>query len=180
MHNFDTLQRAFRKQIALPWREDAPASGRVWILWYDKALENRVAGQWHLFEEEARAAGHGWVSVDVGPMFGLWMAEHELVEGLLEQPDELASVLPDFEAYAADQLKAALDRAEPNDLVAVRRCASLYGLASVSKLIDKVESSIRGRLMLSFAGRYEGSGYRLLDARPGWNYHAVPIPAEPA
>jgi len=40
-----------------------------------------------------------------------------------------------------------------------------------------VESSIRGRLLVFFPGEYENNNYRLLDARDGWNYLAVPITA---
>ena len=36
---------------------------------------------------------------------------------------------------------------------------------------------IRGRLLVFFPGVYEQNNYRLLDARDGWNYHAVPITA---
>jgi hypothetical protein len=38
-----------------------------------------------------------------------------------------------------------------------------------------VESDIRGRLVVFFPGHLERSNYRLLDARDGWNYMAVPI-----
>jgi hypothetical protein len=113
-------------------------------------------------------------------MFGAWLQPHELRDALLQQPDELHSLLPEFEDYVVDQLATVLDAAGPNDLVALKRCGALFGFVSLSKIVGRIESSVRGRLLLSFAGRYEGTGYRLLDARPGWNYHAVPIPSEPA
>jgi hypothetical protein len=34
---------------------------------------------------------------------------------------------------------------------------------------------VRGRLVGFFPGQYEQNNYRLLDARDGWNYLAVPI-----
>ena len=40
-----------------------------------------------------------------------------------------------------------------------------------------IESDIQGRLLVFFPGVYEQDNYRLLDARDGWNYHAVPITA---
>jgi hypothetical protein len=38
-----------------------------------------------------------------------------------------------------------------------------------------VVKDIRGRLVVFFPGEYEDNNYRLLDARDGWNYLAVPI-----
>jgi len=40
-----------------------------------------------------------------------------------------------------------------------------------------VEPHIQGRLLIFFPGVYEQNNYRLLDARDGWNYLAVPITA---
>jgi predicted GNAT family N-acyltransferase len=113
-------------------------------------------------------------------MFGAWLDDHELREAVLQQPDELQQLLPEFVDFVVEQLTTVLDVSGANDLVGVRRCGALFGLVSLSKVVSRVESAVRGRLLLSFAGRYEGTGYRLLDARPGWNYHAVPIPSEPA
>jgi hypothetical protein len=180
LHSFDALVKAFRSQVQLPWRGDVPASSRVWILWYDRSMEPRVAGQWAAFEQETLRAGHGWHSFDAGPLFGRWLEAHELRDAVMEQPDELGSILPEFEDHVVEQLTTVLDLAGPNDLVGMRRSGALFGLASLSKVVARAEASVKGRLMLSFAGRYEGTGYRLLDARPGWNYHAVPIPSEPA
>lgn len=149
------------------------------MLWYDRTLEPRIAGQWPVLEQEAKRAGHGWISLDAGAMFGNWLASHELRDAVLEQPDELRALLPEFEDQVVGEVTTALDVSGGNDLVAVRRCGALFGLASLSKVVSRVEASVEGRLLLSFAGRYEGTGYRLLDARPGWNYHAVPIPSEP-
>ena len=60
-------------------------------------------------------------------------------------------------------------------MVAVSGVASLFGFVRVSELLPLVEPSIRGRLLVLFPGVYEENNYRLLDARDGWNYRAVPI-----
>jgi hypothetical protein len=44
----------------------------------------------------------------------------------------------------------------------------------VSSLIERVEDSIRGRLLVLFPGDYTGNVYRFMDARDGFNYMAVP------
>jgi len=55
--------------------------------------------------------------------------------------------------------------------------ASLFGFLRISEILPLVEAKIRGRLLVFFPGVYEQDNYRLLDARDGWNYHAVPITA---
>jgi hypothetical protein len=150
------------------------------MLWYDRGLETRVSGGWAQLEHEAKEAGHGWIGLDAGPLFADWMTAQPLRETLLEEPDELATVLPRFERHVSDWLGQAVEKAGGDDLVAVRRCGALFGLARLSRVVATVEERIRGRVMFSFPGRYDGSGYRMLDARPGWNYRAIPIPPEPA
>jgi hypothetical protein len=41
--------------------------------------------------------------------------------------------------------------------------------------MNEIERDIRGRVVVFFPGEYENNNYRLLDARDGWNYLAVPI-----
>ena len=41
--------------------------------------------------------------------------------------------------------------------------------------LEPDRAQIRGRLVVFFPGHLERSNYRLLDARDGWNYMAVPI-----
>jgi hypothetical protein len=50
--------------------------------------------------------------------------------------------------------------------------AALYGFLRVSELIRDVEADVQGRLVVFFPGLKDGSVYRLLDARDGWNYLA--------
>jgi hypothetical protein len=60
-------------------------------------------------------------------------------------------------------------------VVAVTGVASLFGFTRASLILKEVVKDIRGRLALFFPGEYDNSNYRLLDARDGWNYLAVPI-----
>ncbi len=64
---------------------------------------------------------------------------------------------------------------DENTVVAVYGAASLFGFTRVSLVLKEVVRDIRGRLVLFFPGEYEENNYRLLDARDGWNYLAVPI-----
>ena len=54
----------------------------------------------------------------------------------------------------------------------------LYDLLHVSELIDHIETTFAGTLLIFFPGVKEGNTYRFLDARTGWNYLAIPILAE--
>ena len=60
-------------------------------------------------------------------------------------------------------------------MVAVLGSGSLFGFTRLSQVLKLVEADVRGRLVVFFPGQYEQNNYRLLDARDGWNYMAVPI-----
>lgn len=162
--------------MALPWRDDLAPEYRVWILWYDKALERRIRGRIGEFEAVTRRHGHGWQSVDLAPIFAPWIARHELFPGLIEVPDEFPGVRPDFKRHVSEYLRAELGRIGPQDVLAITGAGAMFGLASVASLIESVAAEIRGRLLLFFPGRHDNGVYRLLDARDGWNYRATPIP----
>ena len=63
------------------------------------------------------------------------------------------------------------------DAPAVARHAAGPGAGPAAQGIGdrRIERDIRGRVVVFFPGEYENSNYRLLDARDGWNYLAVPI-----
>ena len=54
------------------------------------------------------------------------------------------------------------------------RCSG-WDAVKVSALLNAVNDAIAGRLLVFFPGQHEGNSYRLLDARDGWNYLAIPI-----
>ena len=89
--------------------------------------------------------------------------------------------LTEFKENVARKIIAALESVPhaEDTVVAISGVASLFGFLRISEVLPLVESHIRGRLLVFFPGVYEQDNYRLLDARDGWNYHAVPItPAE--
>jgi hypothetical protein len=124
-------------------------------------------------------AKHGWSLIDITDSFAHWMANHEYREEYFEQPEDMELALQDYLVYVADLVTQGLSSPEvdENTVVAILGIGSLFGLARASDLLEKVTSQIRGRLLVFFPGRREGSNYRLLDARDGWNYLAVPISA---
>lgn len=175
----EDLLTAFRARLSVPWRSDEAAAGRVWMLWYDKALERRVRGRLAEFRLAAEQAGKGWQEFDLAPEFGKWVAGQTWFERAAKRPTTLGTVLPDFEERLIHELRDRLSQCGPNDILALTGAASLFGLMRVSTLIGKGADTIPGRLLVTFPGTHQGGIYRLLDARDGWSYLAVPIPSSP-
>ena len=173
----DDLLGQFRRQASLPWAPDTARDYRVWIMHYERSLERRIQGRLHEFEALARQYGHGWASLSLASLVPPWFVAHELFDGLAGQPDELPGLLPDFEAHVVGIVRTHLRALGERDILALSGAGALFGLMRVSTLTEKVASDIKGRLLLLFPGRHENGVYRLLDARDGWTYRALPIPA---
>ena len=95
-----------------------------------------------------------------------------------ESPEDLDLKLEDeFLAHVVERVREALSapQADNRSVVAVFGIASLFGFVRVSELMRALEPDIKGRILVFFPGEYEDNNYRLLDARDGWNYLAVPI-----
>lgn len=177
MSSIEELLAEFRKRLTVPWRDDEPPAGRIWILWYDKANERRVRGRLREFQLAAEQAGKTWREFDIAPQFGAWVAQQPWFERLARRPGTLSTVIPEFEDHLADKIRGKLNACCPNHILALTGIASLFGLTRASSLLDKVAGHIPGRLLVTFPGAHRGGIYRLLDARDGWNYLAVPIPS---
>lgn len=178
MGRIEELAERFAQHIATPWQRTVAGAQRVIMVVYDKELERTLRARKLAFETAARQAGHDWFEVEVTDAFAAWMAEEEYREAYFESPDDLQLKLEaEFAEFVADRLCAVLTRPEvtDNSVVAVLGVGSLFGFTRVSKVLKLVEPDIRGRLVVFFPGQFERNNYRLLDARDGWNYMAVPI-----
>lgn len=176
MHSFDDIMSAFDRQVRLPWQDDIPPAGRVWIAWFEKSMQRKFTQRLGEFEPLAIAANKGWRRLDLSLVFGSWIARHEFFEVLVHHPKEVRGLLPEFEDHVAGLIRAELAACSSEDVLAVDGAGSLFGLARLSTLISNVVTSIPGRLLVGFPGKHSAGVYRLLDARDGWNYHAVPLP----
>ena len=177
MSTVENLLCAFRNRLLVPWRDDEAPAGRVWILWYDKGHERRVRGRIDEFRLATEQAGKGWMELDLAPLFGEWVARQKWFERAAAKPNTLSTVMPQFERELSDRVREALTKWGENDLLVLTGAAALFGLTRASTLVSNVAATIPGRLMLTFPGTHQGGIYRLLDARDGWNYLAVPIPS---
>ncbi len=105
------------------------------------------------------------------------MAQHEYHEAYFEQPEDMDLALQDFANSVSQHIVGALTSpdVDANAVVAVSGLASLFGFTNASAIFETVAQFIRGKLLVFFPGQHNGSNYRFLDARDGWNYLAVPI-----
>jgi hypothetical protein len=104
------------------------------------------------------------------------MANHDYREAAFSEP-EFFTCDDELEMLAAQKVREACTAtdADENTVVALVGLASLFDYMKVSRLIGRVEDTIRGRLLVLFPGEYRHNVYRFMDARDGFNYMAVPI-----
>jgi len=178
MARIEDLADRFERHIATPWQRTVSGAQRVVMLVYDKELERTLRARKAAFETAARQAGHDWHEIDVSDAFAAWMATDEYREEYFASPDDLQLKLQaEFPEYVAHRLRAALTAGDitENSVVALFGVGALFGFARLSHILKLVEADIKGRLVVFFPGHLERNNYRLLDARDGWNYLAVPI-----
>ena len=178
MARIEDLADRFERHIATPWQRTISGAQRVVMLVYDKEMERTLRARKAAFETAARQAGHDSHEIDVSDSFATWMASDEYREEYFSSPEDLQLKLQaEFPSYVAEHLRAALtaDGVGDNSVVALFGVAALFGFARLSQILKLVEADIKGRLVVFFPGHLDRNNYRLLDARDGWNYLAVPI-----
>ena len=178
MGRIDDLAVQFSRHISAPWQRNLAGPQRTIFVVYDKTDERRLREKVGMFEEAVRVAGHKWILFDVTDAFARWMSSMEYRDSYFEEPTDLNLKLQsDFVKFLGGEIHEILnsDKADDDTIVAILGAGSLYGFTKVSMVIKEVEREVRGRLVLFFPGSYENHNYRLLDARDGWNYLAVPI-----
>ena len=178
MGRIDKLAERFGSYIALPWQKDLAGAQRAIFIVYDKTDERRLRARIGLFDLATTEAGHRWLPCDLTGAFADWMASTSYRDSYFESPEDLQLKLEEeFVEYVASRVRAVLAAPDADDgsVAAVYGVASLFGFVRVSELMKAIEPDVRGRIAVFFPGEYEDSNYRLLDARDGWNYLAVPI-----
>ena len=178
MSRLEDLVEAYGRHIATPWQRTVAGAQRVVMVVYDKEQERMLRARKLAFETATTRAGYAWLEIDLAPAFAEWMARDEYREAYFVSPEDLRLKLDaEFPGYIAERVRERLTCAEATtaSVVAVFGVGAVFGFARVSQLLGMVEGDIRGRLAVFFPGQYERNNYRLLDARDGWNYLAVPI-----
>lgn len=180
MAGIEALVRAYEHFVSLPWDQTLAGPERVWFAVYSPFEERRLRARIGEFENATKKAGHGWHYCDLTDLFAQWMAAHEYRESYFAAPQDLALALDEFAERVKETVGEALSATggDRNTVVAISGIASLYGLIRVSDLLQSVSPQVTGRLLVFFPGERDGANYRLLDARDGWNYLAIPITAQ--
>ena len=176
------LVSTYRQHLTVPWQAGLAAVQRVIFAVYDKSDELRLRANVEEFALVTQQAGKLWLIIDVTNAFPIWMVGQENREAYFECPEDLSGYpggeLTEFMADLIAQLKTRIAaEATPDTVVALLGVGSLFGLARVSTLVEGIKDAVAGRLLVFFPGEYhpENHTYRLLDARDGWNYLAVPL-----
>jgi hypothetical protein len=177
MDEIERLARAYERFVQLPWDRSLSGAEKVWFALYDPKEERRLRMQIPEFENVTRDAHHNWVHLDLTALFATWMAAQEYRESYFAEPEYMELALKDFAEFVEKKIKSILSQpdVDMDTVVALSGLASLFGLTSSSEIFVKVAPSIQGRMLVFFPGQYHGTYYRLLDARDGWNYLAIPI-----
>ena len=176
MSAIDRLLTNYSRQVRLPWSTAMAGKQRVWFAVYPPAEERRIRARLPQFETNTLEANHGWSTVDLTGLLPEWIAGHEYREGIFAEPEHF-SANTELEDLAVARVRQACEGEDINaaSVVVIIGLATLFDFMRVSSLIERVEDSVRGRLLVLFPGEYAGNVYRFMDARDGFNYMAVPI-----
>ena len=184
MSYVEDLVESYKRFVALPWPQSVAPPQRVWMAVYPPKYERRIRLNLQEFEHATIQAGHAWSRIDITASFERWMAGHEYADAYFGEPELLETALPAFFDELVEEVRAQLQtHDDPTGVVGLVGAGSLFGLGDsvkVSALMNAVNGSIAGRLLAFFPGQHEHNSYRLLDARDGWDYLAIPITAEGA
>jgi hypothetical protein len=181
MSKIDQLATMFRDHVGVGWPASSSGAQRVIMIVYDPNEERTLRKKLDLFAQAAHSHHYAWHNVDLTSAFADWLGTHRYREEYFGEPDMLlAGANERFTKYAADVVLQVLKRPQhtAREIVGLTGAASVFGVASLSDILARAEHAVRGRLAVFFPGRSRDGRYRLLDARDGWDYHAVAIQIE--
>ena len=178
MSKIDQLAAVFGDHVGVGWPSGSSGAQRVIMIVYDPNEERSLRKGLDLFAQAAHSHQYAWHTVDITSAFADWLGTHRYREEYFGEPEMLlAGANERFTKYAADIILQALKRPDhtSREIVGLTGAASVFGVTSLSDILSRVEHAIKGRLAIFFPGRSRDGRYRLLDARDGWDYHAVAI-----
>jgi bacteriophage exclusion system BrxB-like protein len=175
MSRIARLLAAYEAQLRLAWEPGLHGAERTWFVVYPPLDERRLRTAIGEFELATLQSRRRWILCDLTQSFEVWLAASEYREEYFADPDFLTMQYAEFEAQVTRQLRDCCSQADESTVVAVLGVGSLFGFARVSNVVSGAADAVLGRLVVFFPGSVESNTYRLLNARDGWNYRAVPI-----
>ena len=180
MNRIDHLLGNYRSHMQMPLKLGLPASQRVWFAVYPAEDERRLNSRIDEFEIVAKEACYQWVRIDLKGSFAKWLAsvdEEERADWFNNPGDIDLYAKTEWKDFLTDFFKTEIASvtAPESAVFALTGLMDLYDFLHVSELIDGLEKTFPGFLLVFFPGEKEGNTYRFLDARTGWNYLATPI-----
>lgn len=184
MSKLSKLVDAYRDHMYVPWQLSVAPIQRVIFAVYDKTDELKLRVHVPEFELVTTEAKKDWLLIDITEAFPDWLMAMEYREAYFESPEDLsgyqAGEITEFMNTLTQQVIAQIQaQASSNTVIAILGVGALFGLGRVSVLVEKIKDHVPGRLLVFFPGEYQAEthSYRLLDARDGWNYLAIPLQA---
>ncbi len=179
MGRLEQLLDNYRGVLRLPFQEGLSGAERVWFAVYPPDLERKLLARLDAFEEATKSGNppRSWLHISLEDRFGSWMANQEYRESYFARPERGTGLPALFADNLALELTGQIEATslDQESVVAVSGVASLFGLTRLAALVAKIEDAVPGNLLVFFPGEYVNSQFRLLDARDGWNYHALAI-----
>jgi hypothetical protein len=179
--SIEVLLENYERHLTIPWSVSASGTERVWYLVYPPEEERRLRRHLAAFRDASHNAGYEWIEHDLAPAFSRWFAEQPRRDRVLSKPgDRLPQMISGFERELQREVRGLLTATrDPTGIVALVGLGGLYGLSSVSRLVNAVADDVAGRLVGFFPGRFDGNAYHLLNGDGDWNYMAVPVTSDP-
>lgn len=178
MSSLQRLLDNYERQIVLPMVERLPAAQRVWFVVYAPEQERRI--RFLLPEFKLRSEKHGkeWRDIDLTDLAPSWVSKHEYRDEYLRDPSLLdeQTVQDALSALVADQITSL--HLTPTSLCVLFGLGGIFGFARVSSLVSSIQDLVPGRLVCFFPGSRDQNSYHFMNARDGWNYHALAISDE--
>ena len=178
MGRIEELAARYRSHIGAPWQRNLAGDQKTIFIVYPKTDERKLRARLDMFDIATTASGHPWRLLDLTDTFAQWMAATDYRDEYFADPEALVTgPKSPFTKFAADRLRGVLTDSgvDEDTVVGVYGAACFFGFTYLSAILSQVKNDIRGRLVLFFPGEFDKNIYRLLDARDGWNYLAVPI-----
>ena len=182
MNLAQTILERLKEHLALPWPKNVSPRERVVMVVYSPNDERKLR---RLFDSgelanEIATTGHGWIEHDLATEFSQWLANYEYRDRYLSRPERLwddAGNVRGLEEHLVSRIQDLTKDMTSNDVLGLFGGGGLFGLHSVSTLVERIESHIPGRLVIFFPGEHDArnNSYRLLGAKDGWGYLAVPL-----